>query len=135
MTVEIEVALGILLALIILSIILFIYHGTALKEPVERKENLLGLFMATQSLALVVRKDLMNYAIANNKMNSLYSEGVTFEEYIKLMKANYEKNLSDEVYRKLYNTKFTRGKINKMTREVQYQLEELQLIENEMKTW
>lgn len=134
MTVEIQLTLGIILSLIVLGIIFFIYQATA-GEPVERKVNLLALFMATQTLALAVRKDLINYALVNNKMKVPYSEGVTFEEYIKLMKANYEKNLSDELYRKLYNTKFTRGKINKMTHAIQSQLKELQVIENQIKTW
>lgn len=79
------------------------YQKTFNSKPDEERNNLLGVFIATQKLHLEVQSIIQKYIDENNGAEHLLYPNITFQQYLNVAKEEYEKSLSDKVYQDLKN--------------------------------
>jgi hypothetical protein len=90
------------------------YHKTFNSTPdiSEERNNLLGMFKATQKLHLEVQSLLQKYIDENNGANRELYPNITFQQYLNVAKEEYEKGLSDKIYQDLKDNKdYTKSNI------------------------
>lgn len=81
------------------------YQKTFNSKPdvTEERNNLLGVFIATQKLHLEVQSLLQKYIDENNGASHELYSNITFGQTLDMYKREFEKGLSDKVYRDLKN--------------------------------
>lgn len=95
-----------------LLIALLTYYKTFNSKPDEERNNLLGVFIATQKLHLEVQSILQKYIDDNDGANHLLYPEITFQKMLGMYKQEYEKSLSDKVYQQLKNNQtYTKSNI------------------------
>ncbi|HET9055786.1 MAG TPA: hypothetical protein VFN30_02950 [Chitinophagaceae bacterium] len=101
------------------------YKKTFLSEPKEEKEHLLAQFLATQKISNQTKKNLIEFATANNAFDKELFPEVTYQSYITKMETSYNENLSDELFEKLKKMKLSKSNILSMTKSLERQFEAL----------
>ncbi|MBD0723961.1 hypothetical protein B6A10_02080 [Flavobacterium sp. L1I52] len=81
------------------------YHKTFNSDLTEEKNNLLGVFLATQKLHLEVQEILQDYIDLYDGENHQIYTNVSFGQLLTLYKKSFEKELSDKVFQDLKNNK------------------------------
>ena len=90
------------------------YQKTLNSKPdvTEERNNLLGVFIATQKLHLEVQSILQKYIDENNGANHQLYPDVTFQKMLDMYKQDFEKSLSNKVYEELKNNEnYTKSNI------------------------
>ncbi|RXM47214.1 hypothetical protein [Flavobacterium sp. YO12] len=88
------------------------YNKTFNSKPDEERNNLLGIFIATQKLHLEVQSIIQKYIDDNDGANHQLYPNITFQQYLIVAKEEYEKGLSDKVYQELKTNKnYTKSNI------------------------
>jgi len=79
------------------------YNKTFNSKPdvTEERNNLLGVFIATQKLHLEVQSLLQKYIDENKGANHEIYPNITFQQTLNMYKQEFEKGLSDKVYQDL----------------------------------
>jgi len=126
---QMEIIIGILGLLIAIITFYFSYF----KEPKEEIDHLKVQFRATQSLSKEVQNKIEKYATKTNSWDKLILPNITFEAYLKQMKEAYDENLSDELFKRLFNTKLTKPNIQSMTKSLETQFSALQQMNTQAK--
>lgn len=121
----IEITVGILGLLIAW----FTYQKTFLDKPKEEIEHLKIQFRATQNTSMKVRNDLIRLSQVYGMGSSELFQGITIDNYIRLMKEAYEKNLSDELLDNMLTLKPSRSLLKSMISSLEKQHSELIMLE------
>jgi len=121
----IEITIGILGLLIAW----FTYQKTFLEKPTEEIEHLKIQFRATQATSMKVRTDLIRLSQVYGMGSSELFQGMTIDNYIRLMKETYEKNLSDELLDSMLTLKPSRSLLKSMISSLEKQHAELITLE------
>lgn len=88
------------------------YNKTFNSKPDEERNNLLGIFIATQKLHLEVQSIIQKYIDDNDGANHQLYTNITFQQYLIVAKQEYDKGLSDKVYQELKTNKnYTKNNI------------------------
>jgi len=87
---------------------------SVIPEPIEEKNNLLVNFKTNQILSIEVQNLISTHIQNNDAANNLIFEGVTFEKYLTLMKSEFNKCLSNELYEKISKETLTKPNIQSM---------------------
>ena len=88
------------------------YNKTFNSKPDEERNNLLGIFIATQKLHLEVQSIIQKYIDDNDGANHQLYPNITFQQYLIVAKEEYDKGLSDKVYHELKTNKnYTKSNI------------------------
>ncbi|RXM44639.1 hypothetical protein [Flavobacterium sp. YO64] len=88
------------------------YNKTFNSKPDEERNNLLGIFIATQKLHLEVQSIIQKYIDDNDGANHQLYTNITFQQYLIVAKQEYDKGLSDKVYQELKTNKnYTKSNI------------------------
>ena len=78
----------------------------------EERNNLLGVFTATQKLHLEVQSLIQKYIEDNDGAEHLLYPQITFQKMLDMYKQEFEKGLSDKVFQDLKNNKlYTKSNI------------------------
>lgn len=121
----IEITIGILGLLIAW----FTYQKTFLDKPKEEIEHLKIQFRATQTTSMKVRTDLIKLSQVYGMGSSELFQSMTIDNYIRLMKETYEKNLSDELLDNMLTLKPSRSLLKSMINSLEKQHSELITLE------
>ncbi|RZK38111.1 MAG: hypothetical protein EOO90_23405 [Pedobacter sp.] len=121
----IEITVGILGLLIAW----FTYQKTFLDKPKEEIEHLKIQFRATQNTSMKVRNDLIRLSQVYGMGSGELFQGITIDNYIRLMKEAYEKNLSDELLDNMLTLKPSRSLLKSMISSLEKQHSELIMLE------
>ncbi|MET6996640.1 hypothetical protein [Chitinophaga defluvii] len=106
------------------------FTKTFYAEPTEEKKNFLALFLATQKLSKEVSCIMTEYAIKRNALDIELYQGITYRSYIEGLKESQDTNLSDNLYQKVKNSKYTKSNIATMQKSLEAQFEDLQKMKN-----
>ena len=121
----IEITIG----LLGLLIAWFTYQKTFLDKPKEEIEHLSVQFRATQITSLKVRNELIKLSRDFNMGPRELFQGMTIDQYIRLMTESYEKNLSDGLLTKMLELKPSRSMLRSMISSLEKQHAELITLE------
>lgn len=111
------------------------YHKTFISSQNidEEKNNLLGIFKATQNLHLEVQSLIQKYINENNGANHILYPNITFQQYLDLAKQEFEKSLPDESYNNLKNNKnLTKSNIMSLLKMIETQNNALTQFKNQL---
>lgn len=109
------------------------YQKTFNYKPDEERNNLLGVFIATQKLHLEVQSIIQKYIDENNGAEHLLYPNITFQQYLNVAKEEYEKSLSDKVYQDLKNNQiYTKSNIATFQNMIDTQHNALLLFTNQL---
>ncbi|KAA2239865.1 hypothetical protein F0L74_27145 [Chitinophaga agrisoli] len=121
-----EIAIGI--AGLIIAWLTF--RKTFYSKPQEEMENLLALFLATQTLSKELTLIMIEYATRRQALDIELYSGITYRSYIHALQQSQKTNLSDELFRKIKNSQLTRSNITTMQKSLELQFEDLQKMKN-----
>lgn len=128
---EILAILGFILTVICTYIGLKSYDKTF--DISEDRNNLLGVFKATQKLHLEVQLLIQKYIDENNGANHELYTNITFKQYLNVAKEEYEKGLSDKVYDDLKNNQiYTKSNIASFLKMIETQNNALTQFKNQL---
>jgi hypothetical protein len=128
---EMLAILGFILTVICTYIGLRSYYKTF--DISEDRNNLLGVFKATQKLHLEVQSLIQKYIDENNGANHELYTNITFQEYLNVAKEEYEKSLSDKVYHDLKNNQiYTKSNIASFLKMIETQNNALTQFKNQL---
>lgn len=124
---------------IIIGIICAIVAVIALKKdhytrPIEEVQNLKLQFTMTRALSQEVQKLIENYICQYNASNKLMYDGITFGQYLNLMKTKFNESFNDEMFRFLDSKELSKPTIESMTKSLEQQFSSLQQVQCQMKT-
>ena len=108
------------------------YHKTFNSKPDEERNNLLGIFMATQKLHLEVQSLLQKYIDENNGANHELYPNITFQKMLDVYKQEYQKGLSDKIYQELKNEIYTKSNIATLQNSIETQHNALLQFKNQL---
>ncbi|ABQ03943.1 hypothetical protein [Flavobacterium johnsoniae] len=75
------------------------YQKTFNSKPDEEINNLLAVFKVTQNLHLEVQSIIQQYIDDNDGANHFLYPNITFQQYLNVAKQEYQKGLSEKVYK------------------------------------
>jgi hypothetical protein len=123
-----------LITLVVGTIVTFwIYFlGKSLKDD---KKHLLILFKANQKISTEIQVNLKNFINEFNADNAIAfpERNLTYGIWLETMIAEYNSNLSDELYEFIKSQKLTKPNIQSMTESLNKQNENLRLLDIDMK--
>ncbi|MBC8054894.1 MAG: hypothetical protein H7Y13_17685 [Sphingobacteriaceae bacterium] len=126
-----EIAIGVLG----LIIAWFTYQKTFLAEPKDEKDNLLANIKANQNLSREILAKLTEFGNKHNAFDEIMFCKVPLRKYIDTMRIEHSKNLSDEMYDKVKNSKLTKPLIESMTKSIIAQQEDLIKVQTAIKLY
>lgn len=106
---------------------------TFYSKPNEERNNLLGVFIATQKLHLEVQSLLLKYIDDNDGAEHFIYPDITFQHLLDMYKKGFEKDLSDKVYQDLKNNEiYTKSNIATFQNMIDKQHNDLLMFRNQL---
>lgn len=106
---------------------------TFYSKPNEERNNLLGVFIATQKLHLEVQSLLQKYIDDNDGAEHFIYPDITFQHLLDMYKKGFEKDLSDKVYQDLKNNEiYTKSNIATFQKLIDKQNNDLLMFRNQL---
>ncbi|MNU24749.1 hypothetical protein D3C71_130800 [compost metagenome] len=88
----------------------------------------------TRALSQEVQKLIENYICQYDASNKLMYDGITFGQYLNLMKTKFNESFNDEMFRFLDSKELSKPTIESMTKSLEQQFSSLQQVQCQMKT-
>ena len=111
------------------------YQKTFLSQPTEEKENLLLNIRANQRLSREVLEELTTFGEQNNAFDEIMFCKIPLGKYIHLMRTEHAKNLSEEIYQNIKNSKLSKATINSMMDSIMAQQADLISVQTAIKMY
>ncbi|MFP9098638.1 hypothetical protein ACLI09_06245 [Flavobacterium sp. RHBU_24] len=100
-------------------------------EPIAEKNNLKVHFQMTKKLSLEVQ-NLIQKHIDKGNANRMMFEGITFQQYLNMQKAEFDKCFSDELYNNIDLLPYSKQNIESMLNSINGQFGALQQMKYQM---
>jgi len=97
----------------------------------EEMETFLAQFRATQKLSKQLQELLIEFATTKSLLDEPMFPNITYRMYVEKLKENYEVCLSDELYNKLANEKYTLPQIRILSDNLNIQFKSLSELKNQ----
>lgn len=115
------------IAAIIVTVLIFVLTYSLNKKTRSKKRYFLEKFQENKSIIKQFIKDLEHFLMINSawKSKAFPDNEMTYLEFLKLMKSNYEKEYSDLQYKALKKKKLSELQLDDYTKKLEQQQENL----------